>query len=269
MQYSLWLLRLEVITFLIFLFYVIYYLYFKFYNVFNWLYKIVGSWKVKKEIISSNVNKIEIKEDRNLHVKNYSKDKVIKDEDKIKIGELLKKIKINISKGEYDLAKNLVVEWLVIDKFNIELNLELASIYIFEKDYIKAEYIYKDLLLVHSEDFEILKKLAYILTMQQKYDLAIEMYKKAYDIKNDDFEIINMLAHLYYYKKEFSEAINYLRIFLKQSPRDVDNLVLMWDCLKSIWKFQDSINVFKRALELQPYNEYIKKEIEEIEAIVE
>ena len=53
-------------------------------------------------------------------------------------------IKINSLKWYIDTAKNLIVEWLSIDKYNRELNLELASIYEKEHNYINAEYIYKD-----------------------------------------------------------------------------------------------------------------------------
>jgi predicted ribonuclease toxin of YeeF-YezG toxin-antitoxin module len=73
------------------------------------------------------ITTIQITEDKNLHVENYLSVKdQITDEEKSKLNELLKKIKINISKGEYDLAKNLIVEGLAIDKFNVELNMELA-----------------------------------------------------------------------------------------------------------------------------------------------
>jgi tetratricopeptide (TPR) repeat protein len=63
--------------------------------------------------------------------------------------------------------------------------------------------------------------------MQEKYDLAIEMYKKANEIKTEDLEVVNMLAHLYYYKKMFEESISCLKIFLKQNPRDTENLILL------------------------------------------
>ncbi len=65
---------------------------------------------------------------------------------KHKVISILKRVKINISKWYIDTAKNLIVEWLSLDKYNRELNLELAIIYEKEHNYINAEYIYKDLL---------------------------------------------------------------------------------------------------------------------------
>jgi tetratricopeptide (TPR) repeat protein len=63
--------------------------------------------------------------------------------------------------------------------------------------------------------------------MQEKYDLAIEMYKKANEINPEDLEVTNMLAHLYHYKKNYVESIAELKIFLKQNPRDTENLILL------------------------------------------
>lgn len=265
MDYSLVLFKVEVIFFLIFLWYIFYFISWKFLNIVIRLKNIL--W-IRKREEDKVITKVQLTQDKNLHANNYIVTKAeITDEEKNKIIELLKRIKINISKAEYDLAKNLIVEWLTIDKFNIELNIELASIYILEKDYHKAEFIYKDLLLVHEEDFEILKKLAYVLTMQEKYDLALEMYKKANDIKPADMEVVNMLAHLFYHKELYIDAITFLKIFLKESPREVDNIILLAATYRNIWKINDAINTYKRALEITPYNEEIKKEISELEEL--
>lgn len=265
MDYNSLLLKFEIINLAIFLLYIFYYTSDKFFAVILRLRKIVWIKKREEEKI---ITKVEITEDKNLHADSYLALKVlITDDDKNKILDLLKKIKVNISKAEYDLAKNLIIEWLAIDKFNIELNIELASIYIREKDYIKAEYIYKDLLLVHTEDFDILKKLAYVLTMQEKYDLAIEMYKKANDLKSNDLEVINMLWNLYYHKELYIDSINFLKQYIKENPRETDNIILLASSYRNIWKINDAINTYKRVLEIEPYNEGVKKEISQLELL--
>lgn len=265
MYYNLVLFQIEVIVFFISILYILYFFSWKIFDVFLAIKNILGIGKGRSD---KPFTKVQISEDRNLHATNYVTQKYqISIEDKNKVSELLKKIKINISKWEYDLAKNIIVEWLTIDKFNIELNLELAWIYILEKEYHKAEYIYKDLLLVHEEDFEVLKKLAYVLTMQEKYDLAIEMYKKSNEIRIDDNEVINMLAHLYYYKWLYVDAISYLKLFLKDHPRDSENIILLWASYRNIGKILDAVNTYKRALEIEPYNNEVKKEIEELESL--
>lgn len=258
MNYSITLLRFEVILFLLFLTYIVYYWFYNWLHFFNWFRKIVWSNKTRKANLSKRPSITITKEKNNL---NYFKKDKLSDFDKQKISEYLKKSKIHISKWEIDLAKNAIIEWLSIDKFNKELNIELAWIYILEKEFLKAEYIYKDLLLILEWDFDILKKLWYILAMQEKYDLSLEIYKKAYEIKKDDLEIVNMMAHLYYFKWYYLECIEFLRIFLKNKPRDTENLILLWESYKQLWKNVDALISFKKVLEIQPYNEDVKKEI--------
>lgn len=263
MDYNTTLLQIEIFFFLVTLAYIVYYSFSKIRFVCMRLYSLIP----KKRVLTSEekTTVIEINEDKNLHVKDYEDNhKIFSDEEKMKLSELLKKIRLNISLWEYDIAKNLVVEWLVIDKFNIDINVELASMYILEKDYHKAEYIYKDLLLVHSENFEILKKLGYVLAIEEKYDLSLEVYKKAYDMNGEDYEIINMLAHLCYFKEFYLDAIEYLKIFLKNHPRDVESLILLWACYKAINEINESIFTYTRVLEIQPYNEAVKQEIDDL-----
>ena len=101
--------------------------------------------------------------------------------------------------------------------------------------------------------------------MQEKYDLAIEIYKKALEKNTSDYDITNMLASLTYYNSNYLESIDYLRKCLKERWKDKDNLYLLAASYKNIWKLEDAANVLRRILELDPYNETIKKELELIE----
>lgn len=80
-------------------------------------------------------------------------------EEKENISELIKGIKIKLSRGEASEARARIVEGLSIDKFNKELNCLLASMYEAEKDYKKAEMIYKDIIVFHETDLELYLKL--------------------------------------------------------------------------------------------------------------
>jgi len=264
MDNSLLFLKIEIILFLIFLLYILYYF---IYNTIWFLKHFLSLFRFKKRSsIIQEKNKIikPVKKKESYTSQNEVR-KVLTDDEKLMIKNLLNKAKLNISRWELDFAKNAIIEWLVIDKFNKELNIELANIYIHENDYIKAEYIYRDLLLVHSWDYDIIKKLAYILSMQEKYDLAIEMYLKCFSQKNDDMEIVNMLWHLYYFKEDYLSAIKFLKIFIKNNPRDAEALMLIAYSYKKLWEYKESLVNFKRVLEIQPYNEDIKNEINNIE----
>ncbi len=266
MEYNLLILKIELWTIAFLWIYILYYISWPILNFVLLFNKSFFKKKVKQELADIPVISLEEKETITV-----TKDEVIEvkdaltDEDKIYIQELLKKIKLNISKGEFDVAKSLIVEWLTIDKFNIDLNWELASIYIIEKDYSKAEIIYKDLLLVHNDNQEILKKLGYILAISQKYELSIEIYKKAYMQDEKDLDLVNMLANLTFHIERYADTISYSKIVLKEHPRDTEILALMWDSYRFLELNNEAIEAYKKVLELHPYDETIRALVVELE----
>lgn len=258
--------KVEIVLFFLFFLYSFYYLWEKlivsYVHFRNYLFPKKIKSDDNQDIV---VETVQINNEmKNHHIDTYEKDEIWLEE-KQKLSELVRKVKVAISKWDYDIAKNLVIEGMLIDKFNKELNIELASLYVLENNYLKAEYIYKDLLLVHDDDFDVLKKLAYALSMQEKYPLAIEIYKKALSINPKDLDITNMLASLTYYNSSYTEAIEYLKKYLKEKPKDKDNLFLLASCYKNIWKMEERANVLRRILEIDPYNDLVKKELIMIE----
>jgi len=181
--------------------------------------------------------------------------------DNKKIVEMLKRVQLNLSKWYLDTAKSIIVEWLAIDKNNKDLNLELAKLYESEKNYLKAEYIYKDLLLTIKSNFEVTKKLGLNLAMQQKYSESIEFFTQAHNKKKDDNGVIEYLVDLNYEIKNYKETLRYVTIFLIQFPRNIDKIMIKADCLEILWQMEDSLNMYKKALELQPYSSVIRDKV--------
>jgi hypothetical protein len=56
-------------------------------------------------------------------------------------------------------------------------------------------------------------------------------------------------------------------MFLKENPRDSDNMILLAASYRNIWKINDSIHTYEKVLDTQPYNEEVKKEIAELQAL--
>ncbi len=256
-------LRVEIIILLVSLIYALYYFIGNIFSGFIKLKSIVGRKRV--DSVEEIPKELKIKTDENEHAENYTKDS-LSYEDKIIIADLLKKARVFIGSGDYERAKNYIVEWLSIDKFNTDLNLDLAKIYVNEKEFLKAEYIYKDLLLVHSDNILIMKKLWDLLANQEKYDLSLEIYKKAYDIDKDDLEVVNMLANLSYVIKDFIWAEIYLKEFLKEKPNDLENLLLLWNTYEKLGDYEDALESYKKALIMKPYENFeIKDKIHKLE----
>ncbi len=258
---NLFLLKIEILIFLLSLFYVLYYISWKLYKTYFKVKNVI----VKEEI--SNVKTALNKVDLNTKEKNYKKEKNTKqltDEEINQLTELLKRVKNNSSKWYFDTAKWLIIEWLSIDKFNKDLNLELASIYIKEKNYQNAEYIYKDLLEVIKDDTDLYKKLAYIYAMQGKLDLSLENYIKVHRKNPADEEVINMLAEINYDLKDYKNALKYINQYLKFKPRDIDKFNMKAICFEHSREFKEAIEIHKKILELQPYNTNSRDKVREL-----
>lgn len=242
--------------------YILYYLWIKFYNIY---------FKVKEVIIPKNIetkktalNRVKIKK-QDSWVSNSSSYKKVTAAEKKELSEILKRVKMNSSKWYFDVAKNLIVQGLSLDKYNKDLNIELASIYEKEKNYLNAEYIYKDLLEVLKVDFEVMKKLWFIYALQNKFKESLDIYEQIHKKKMGDDLVIDYMAEISFSMKNYKKALKYSNLFLTWKPRSVDKLFIKAKCLIEIWKKTDSMPVYKRILELQPYNTKAKDCLFEIE----
>ena len=270
--------KAEIILFAISLLYILYYFWDKFFCVLLKFKNIVSPTNTVKKWLTSKrktiVDKkkeahIPLKEDEKkwenhkeveeTDNKNVLKKEKLSDEEKQQIIEILKKIKVHVVKWYFDSARALIIEWLAIDKFNKDLNMNLASIYEKEKKFQNAEYIYRDLSEVLKDDFEIKKKLWFNLAMQSKFDEALKTYEQAHKQKKSDNEIISMLTDLTYDMKKYKECLKYVGLFLKEKPRDVEKMFMKCVCLESLSSSDEKsmneiISMYKKILELQPYN---------------
>ena len=253
--------KIEILVLLSSIWYIVYYFLFSVLSTWKKLKRFLGTKKNPKD---AQVNRVQIKVNKqdNDWVKEYTKNKKsLSADDKTRINELLKKVQINVSKWDFDVAKNAIIEWLAIDKFHVDLNTELATIYIEEEAYSKAEYIYKDLIVVHSANVEILKKLGYVLSLQEKFDLWTEIYKRAYKLDKNDTEVLNMLGQLTYYTWDYLGAIKYIKKYLKIKSKDVENLTLIAAAYEKTQNREDALKYYKEAAVLKPYEAEIQSNI--------
>ncbi len=256
-------LRVEIILLIISLWYAIYYSIYAFKNfLVKWKRTSLETSKTRSEQLKDSTH-INMWENEDNYKKN--EDNKVLLEDKMKIVELLRKEAIYYERGDFDTAKNLIIEWLAIDKFHKHLNLELANIYNKQWDYKKSEYIYRELIENQKEDFDLLKKLGFVLALQKKYKDSIRVYKEALEKKPNDPGIIDILSDLTYEVEDFEWTIKYALAYLKDKPRDIEKLQLQAFSLDQIGKDEDAIITYEKILEMQPYNDDIKTRIKRLE----
>lgn len=255
--------KLEIIIFFLSFGYILYYLFHKVYRAY---------FKVKKVIHKEEISQVKTalnKVDLNTKEKNYKKitdsQKNLTRQEKDQITEILKRVKLNSTKWYFDAAKTLIIEGLSIDKFNKDLNLELALIYEKEKKYENAEYIYKDLLENYGEDLEIMKSLAYNYALVDKLELAMETYEKIHKKNVWDDKVIDMLAEITYSLEDYEKSLKYINLFLKNNPRDINKLLMKAYCLENSRHFREAYDIHRKVVDLQPYNTVSNQKIKELE----
>jgi len=256
--------KTEIIIFFMSLSYFFYYISEKIVLTYINIKKII---KPDRKILEEKAKKIKEKASQN---KLKQKEKTITtvnltQEQSKKIREIIKRVQINASKWYYDTAKNLIIEWLAIDKYNKDLNLELASIYEIDKDYKKAEFIYKDLLENQNDTFVILKKLGYNLALQRKFEESLSVFLEAHSNRKNEIETIETIADLMYELKYYKKALKFIKLFLKENPRNTEKLKMKAYCYEVLGRNKEAYDTYNRVLELQPYNSQIIEKVKHLE----
>lgn len=258
--------KFEIIVFFLSFWYILYFWFQKLHKAYFKVKKVV-----KKEEISSiktALNKVDLNTKEKNYKQSLENKKMLSVEDREHISELIKRVRINSWKWYFDVAKSLIIEWLSIDKFNKDLNLELASVYEKEKKFENAEYIYKDILENHGDDLEILKKLAYNYALENKLELAMSTYEKIHKKDMTDDNVIDMLAEITYSIWDYEKSLKYINLFLKDNPRDVTKLTMRAYCLENDRHFKEAYETHRKIVDLQPYNTLSNQKLKELEEYV-
>jgi tetratricopeptide (TPR) repeat protein len=262
--------RLEIFVFLLSFFYSIYYVGDSIYQV--WREKKIRSEERerKREEVSKNIEKQEKKFEKEAlrqekETQNApAKVSKLSSEDLEKLRDLLKRVQLNKTRGYYDTARSLVVEWLAIDKNHDELNLELAEIYELENKYINAEFIYRGMIQDGKQDSDILVRLGKNLSLQEKISDAVGVYKQVHEKRKDDTDVLEFLSFKSFEVKNFTDALKYAKMYLKHKPRNPDILGIKWYCLEKDGKISEAIESYHKIIEVQPYNNEIKDRIRDL-----
>jgi tetratricopeptide (TPR) repeat protein len=72
------------------------------------------------------------------------------------------------------------------------------------------------------------------LAVQKKYQESIDVYLKAYNKRKDDLDIIEFLADLTYQIKYYKKSLKFIKLFLKQNPRNSEKLKMKAFCQETL-----------------------------------
>lgn len=259
------LLQIEIICFFLSFFYILYYTGDRF---FLWQYnkkKLALEKTERKELLEEKRKAGKKKKDSASHEEKLDIPKThILPEQLEKVREITKRAQINVSRGYYESARSLIIEWLAIKKDDKDLNMLLADVYEREKKYKNAEYIYKDMLEQHSDDEYILQRLWNIYALLGKNKKSFETYQKALQKDRSNTEILDIIAHLGLEIWDFKKAYKYACLYLKEKPRNAEKLGIKWYCLEKMGKKEEAIKAYTQLLQIQPYNSEIGERLREL-----
>ena len=283
------LLRLEVIVFLLSLWYILFYiidfLYLKFTSKFK-LKKYIkkldsehsdilkkGKQQEKKEkpedIRKADKSTKKEKTHTNKDIKSPQIVEKLQESKGEQIREIIKRAQMNISRWYLETARNIVVEWLAMKKQDKELNILLAEIYEREKKYQNAAYIYKDLYDEYQEDVVIMQKLWNALYLLGDNMWAFEIYVLVHKKNRSNTEVLDILSHLSIDIKDFKAWVKYANRYLKEKPRNAEKLWIKAYSLEKLWRIRESIEVYRKILDVQPYNNEVIERIKILESRAE
>jgi len=259
---NLFLIKSEILIMLISFWYFIYFTGSKIYSYYFSVKTILKPQNINKTL---KLKKINVENKEKNYKKKLNKWINLSEQQKINLTNIIKRVDTNIVKWYYDKARNLIVEWLAIDKYNKDLNIELAKIYEKEKKYKNAEYIYNEIIENIKDATSVIKKLWFVLALQQKYKKSIKAYEKVHKRNKSDIEVIDMLANLNYKTWKYNMSLKYIILSLKDTPRNAEKLTIAWNSYEKLREYSHAIDYYNKVLEIQPYNTEIIEKIKLLE----
>ena len=104
---------------------------------------------------------------------------------------------------------------------------------------------------------------------QKDTDLALELLDKIIAIKPDYVEAWNRRATIYFMKNDYGKSLADIREVLKREPRHFGALSGLGLILEETGRKDEALEVFRRALEINPQLESVKKSLERLEKEIE
>lgn len=120
-------------------------------------------------------------------------------------------------------AKEIILDWISVDKYNSTNYVHLSSILIGEENYDLAFENLHMALSYDKNNVEAYKSLAYLYIIHSEYDIAIENLLKASKIDFKDGEIPNLIANAYYLSERSKEALEWFKVSVDKDKYISDN----------------------------------------------
>lgn len=99
---------------------------------------------------------------------------------------------------------------------------------------------------------------------QEKLDEAEEDFNKAIELDDSAAAHRNLVLHKIM-NNDTNEGLNYLLKRIKKEPQDIENWILMGDLMQRAGQSDKAKSYYEQAKKMDPENEYVKKQIENLD----
>lgn len=177
-----------------------------------------------------------------------------------KVRSLLRSAEKEIALQNTAEAEHLLIQALTISPQAVDVQAELAKLYVTTGKESKAEALYRELVLVR-EDVSFYANLGLAYYVQGKYVDACHAYQQALNLDPQTPERSAALGRACIAAQRFSEAAPLLEKAAARLARDTELLHLLAECYVQLGDSARAEEVYRRINRLEPYDEGVKQKI--------
>jgi len=177
------------------------------------------------------------------------------------IRKIFKKGEVLFSRKDFAAAEQTFINVLSIDETHLDANLHLGLVYLEIENYPKAEFFFHKLVNL-KKDPVYYGNLSLALYRQGRLLEAAEAYENALSMDDNRAARFANLAHVYRELNNDEKALHNFEKASRKSPRNKDYLWATIEYYKKLGLPDELHSAAKRLLELDPYNQEVKKLME-------
>ena len=170
-----------------------------------------------------------------------------------------------IAQEKFDEAEREFIQALTAKPGALDIEAELAKLYLMSGKEQKAEALYKELL-QKSDNVSLYSNAALAMYKQGKFADACVYYKEALDRDTQNPERFSTMGKSCIAANRFEEAVPYLEHAVERLPRDTELLRCLAECYEFLQEKQDALEVYAKINKIEPYNEEVKKKLQSLAA---
>lgn len=177
-----------------------------------------------------------------------------------KVRKLLRAAEKELALQHNDQAEQIFIQALTIQPDDVEIQAELAKLYLTTSRPAKAEAIYRELL-TRRNDVSFFSNLGLAYYMQEKYVDACIAYQEALNRDPQTPERSAALGKACIAARRFEDAAPLLEKAAARLTRDTSLLHMLAECYLQLNMKEQAETAYRRINKIEPYDEGVKQKI--------